>query len=372
LLAPFLIDSYELEAEVFNKGIPDQMLAGMDEEGLVGLGILPGPMRRVVGVKDAFTTVKAFEGQQIAMYDSALAEQTLAALGATARAMPVGGDLDGYDAVELNLASVKGFGYASVVDSIAANVNLWPRPQVLLISQARFDQLSPEEQQILRAATNSMRAGSLEDLGAEDQKALSVLCKTDVSFPVAKAADLRALEAAVGSVHQGLRADPDTARWVNEIAGLKSAVAAPPEVASCDKAKQSSQAAGIPDGTYTRTITQADLDKLGIPGKTDDGDYYPLGTWTLAFDNGLMTMRNANPQDEDETYTYSIFRDRIHAETGGVTMDATFSYQDGKLMFTDMTFPGCDDCYNTDGSILSFGGYPVAFGFVPKPWVKQP
>jgi Bacterial extracellular solute-binding protein, family 7 len=233
------------------------------------------------------------------MYDSALVEQTLAALGATARAMPVGGDLDGYDAVELNLASVKGFGYASVVDSIAANVDLWPRPQVLLISQARFDQLSPEEQQILRAATNSMRAESLEDLGAEDQKALSVLCKTDVSFPVAKAADLRALEAAVGSVHQGLRADPDTPRWVNEIAGLKSAVAAPPEVASCDKAKQSSQAAGIPDGTYTRTITQADLDKLGIPGKTDDGDYYPLGTWTLAFDNGLMTMRNANPQDED-------------------------------------------------------------------------
>jgi hypothetical protein len=53
-------------------------------------------------------------------------------------------------------------------------------------------------------------------------------------------------------------------------------------------------------------------------------------------------------------------------------MDATFSYQDGKLMFTDMTFPGCDHCYNTDGSILSFGGYPVAFGFVPKPWVKQP
>jgi TRAP-type C4-dicarboxylate transport system substrate-binding protein len=77
LLAPFLIDSYELEAEVFNKGIPDQMLAGMDEEGLVGLGILPGPMRRVVGVKDAFTTVKAFEGQQIAMYDSATPSRRL-------------------------------------------------------------------------------------------------------------------------------------------------------------------------------------------------------------------------------------------------------------------------------------------------------
>jgi hypothetical protein len=142
-------------------------------------------------------------------------------------------------------------------------------------------------------------------------------------------------------------------------------------VASCDKAKQSSQAAGIPDGTYTRTITQADLDHLGIPGKADSGDFYPLGNWTLVFDNGLLTMRNPNPQDEEGTYTYSVFRDRIHAE-GGVTMEATFSYVDGKLLFSDMTFPGCDDCYNPDGSLLSFGGDAVAFGTVPKPWVRQP
>ena len=370
LLAPFLIDSYELEAKVFEKGIPDQMLAGMHEKGLVGLGILPGPMRRVVGLNGTFTTVKAFEGQQIAMNDSALTEETLTALGATASAWPAGGDLREYDAVELQLSSVRGFGYAPVVDSIAANVNLWPRAGVLLISKARFEELSPEEQQILRTATESLRAGTLEDLGAEDQEALKMLCKTDIRFPVAKPADLRALEAAVSSVHQGLRADPDTARWVDEIAGLKAAVAAPPEVARCDEAKQSSQAAGIPNGTYARTITQADLNQLGITGKADDGGVYPLGQWTLVFDNGLLTKSSSDPADV-AAYTYSIFRDRIHVE-GGVTMEATFSYQDGKLLFTDMTFPGCDDCYNPDGSLLSFGGDAVAFGTVPKPWVRQP
>ncbi len=367
LLAPFLIDSYELEAKVFDKGIPDQMLAGMNQEGLVGLGILPGPMRRVVGLNGAFTNVKAFEGQQIAMNDSALTEETLTALGATARAWPAGGDLKGYDAVELQLSSVKGFGYAPVVDSIAANVNLWPRAGVLLISKARFDELSPEEQQILRTATATLRAGILEDLGAEDQEALTMLCKTDISFPVAKPADLRALEAAVSSVHKSLRTDPNTARWIDEIAGLKAAVAAPPEVASCDKSKQSSHAAGIPNGTYTRTITQADIDQLGITGP--EGDTYRLGKWTLVFDNGLMTKINPNP-DDVQTYTYSIFRDRIHAE-GGETIEARFSYQDGKLLLTDMTFPDCDDCYNPDGS-LRLGGDAVAFGVVPKPWVRQP
>jgi TRAP-type C4-dicarboxylate transport system substrate-binding protein len=183
LLAPFLIDSYELEAKVFDNGIPDQMLAGMNQEGLVGLGILPGPMRRVVGLNDAFTTVKAFEGQQIAMNDSALSEETLTALGATARAWPAGGDLKEYDAVELQLSSVRGFGYAPVVDSVAADVNLWPRAGVLLISKARFEELSPEEQQILRTATDTLRAGILEDLGAEDQAALKDALQDRRQFP---------------------------------------------------------------------------------------------------------------------------------------------------------------------------------------------
>jgi hypothetical protein len=57
LLAPFLIDSYELEAEVFNKGIPDQMLAGMDEEGWSAWhpSRSDAPRR---WAEDAFTTVR--------------------------------------------------------------------------------------------------------------------------------------------------------------------------------------------------------------------------------------------------------------------------------------------------------------------------
>ena len=57
---------------------------------------------------------------------------------------------------------------------------------------------------------------------------------------------------------------------------------------------------------------------------------YPLGKWTLVFDNGLLTKQRRGSPTNVETYTYSIFRDRIHVE-GGVTMEATFSYKDGKL-----------------------------------------
>ena len=47
LMAPFLVDSYALQRAVLESDLEREMLAGLDGTGLVGLGILPGPMRRV-------------------------------------------------------------------------------------------------------------------------------------------------------------------------------------------------------------------------------------------------------------------------------------------------------------------------------------
>jgi hypothetical protein len=66
--------------------------------------------------------------------------------------------------------------------------------------------------------------------------------------------------------------------------------------------------------------------------------------------------------------TYSIFRDRIHAGGAGVTMDATFSYRT-EALFADMTFPGCDDCYNRTVA-LSFGSAVASAPF--EALVRQP
>ena len=47
LMAPFLIDSYALQRAVLESDLEQEMLDGLDGTGLVGLGILPGPLRRV-------------------------------------------------------------------------------------------------------------------------------------------------------------------------------------------------------------------------------------------------------------------------------------------------------------------------------------
>ena len=65
LLAPLLVDSYELEGRVFESGIPTNMLEGVEELGVVGIGVLPGPMRRLLGVSHPFLQPSDFDGQVI-------------------------------------------------------------------------------------------------------------------------------------------------------------------------------------------------------------------------------------------------------------------------------------------------------------------
>src|SRR4051812_41050909 len=65
LLAPFLVDSFALESKVFAEGIPDQMAEGLGSIGLVGVGVLPGGLRRMLGRRTAFTTASSFRGSRI-------------------------------------------------------------------------------------------------------------------------------------------------------------------------------------------------------------------------------------------------------------------------------------------------------------------
>src|SRR4029077_7186743 len=51
LVAPFLIDSYGVERQIFASGMPQRMLRGVAHAGVVGIGVLPGPMRKALGVR---------------------------------------------------------------------------------------------------------------------------------------------------------------------------------------------------------------------------------------------------------------------------------------------------------------------------------
>ena len=73
---------------MFEQGIPERMLEGVGELDLVGIGVLPGPMRKLLGVSKPFVRPRDFAGQVVGLQDSAVADKTLRALGATPRLVP--------------------------------------------------------------------------------------------------------------------------------------------------------------------------------------------------------------------------------------------------------------------------------------------
>jgi TRAP-type C4-dicarboxylate transport system substrate-binding protein len=71
LHAPLLVDSYALQAEVLESGIPGEMLKALEPLRLVGLGVLPGPLHKLLGVERPLRQPADFRGQRIGITDSA-------------------------------------------------------------------------------------------------------------------------------------------------------------------------------------------------------------------------------------------------------------------------------------------------------------
>ena len=133
MLAPLLIDSQDLQGKVFDAGIPDEMLAGVDKIGVVGVGILPGPLRRPMSKADPFTSPDAFRGKVVGTQTSALSEAAYRALGATAVHLGTGAPIDQVDAYDPQVGLVWGNHYEEQgATDIVGNVNLWPRPLAII------------------------------------------------------------------------------------------------------------------------------------------------------------------------------------------------------------------------------------------------
>ena len=64
---PFAVESYDLEGALLDAGIADPMLDDVERLGLVGLGVLPGPLRKVLGVSKALTGPSDFAGTRVGL-----------------------------------------------------------------------------------------------------------------------------------------------------------------------------------------------------------------------------------------------------------------------------------------------------------------
>ena len=349
LVAPMLVDSHDLQAAVFEAGIPQQMLQGLEDMDLAGIGVLPGPMRKVLGVSKPFLTPADFAGAVVGLQDSGVAAQTMLAVGATPSAVPTSADLDGLDAYEQQLASIADNHYYATAKYVTGNVNLWPRPLVILMNNDAVESLTSEQREVLRDSAVAAVPDALAASRAEDDNAVPTLCREGITLTVATEVDLGELHAAFQPVYDELAADPATKDYLDAITALKDELAVPPDTAACpamDTASDTGGAAdniGFPEGTFEMTLTPDD----GVwCDQYTPAPYPALHQATLINGNVelLVQVDVDGTMEVGNVATYSVFRDRIELTDALGTMSARWSFDGQNLTFTDLAnYPGCGD-----------------------------
>ena len=363
LQAPMLIDSYALERAVVASEIPGQMLQGLTETGVRGLGILADGLRQPIAVKHPLLGVGDWRGITFGSAKSQIQARAIRALGATPMEIfrrtrnqaLLDGTLQGF---EMSLLVYEHNVPPPRAPYVTANVILWPQLDVLLANPGRLAKLTGQQRGWLQQAAQAAadRSAALAEHANRDAQALNNACQSGARLATASPADLAALRTAFAPVYASLERDPQTKAFIERIQALKrSAPAGAPLAipAGCTgKAPQqpAARAGTVPadlNGTYRYLLTKEDARKVGDP----EVDQFPH----------VNTVKLRDGKVEGGCFgqgaTYSVTGDQITFDTPeyGSTMTFTFSV-DGKGNLHLTPTPSVDK-----------GG---AFECSYKPWTK--
>jgi TRAP-type C4-dicarboxylate transport system substrate-binding protein len=355
LVAPFLIDSYDLERAVLEDPIAQQMISSVKGAGLVGIGVLPGPLRFI----DAHDPVRApsdLKGSVIGIDDTWVGAETVKALGGTV-AVPTTNNLSTLTGAVAQLGAIVGNRWNSTLPAVAAGIPFWPRPVIVVMNQARFDALSDAQRRILHDAAATSIARRTEQLAGEDELAVQGICRTG-SIPVASAADRLAFRSAVSSVYDQLDRDTATAAFIKRIDELKAGLAANTPYACAEAVAQGSEspALGIPDGTYRLSITPAEVEAWIRANKVpaDAKLAFPVKDCPCTYS---FTVHGTELLDESkDPWKLSYFGgDHVSIGDFAGTYGFRWSYADNTLTLSDITG----------------GAWEDAEVWTIKPWVRD-
>ena len=331
LTAPLLIDSYALQDRVLRSPMIGQMLRGLRPLGLAGIGVLPGPFRKPLGITRPLLKPTDYTGLRIGVQQSLVADATVRALRATPVWFPVSGPITGFGAIEQQIGSIEGNQYDEVGKYLTANVNLWPRPLVLFANGRTWAALTPAQRRILGQAATGDLAAETKFVRDDERTATAMLCRRGLlRFLTASPADLAALRRVVQPVYAQLERDPQTRRYIRQIEAMRQGIPAEPAPGCAATTRPAGTArppagtAGPLDGVYRFTDTAAELQATS---GTAAGDVVPenYGTWTLVLDRGHFAVTQEDSQACTWGYgTFTVKGDRMawrFTDGGGIAPD---------------------------------------------------
>jgi TRAP-type C4-dicarboxylate transport system substrate-binding protein len=314
--APLLIDSYRLEGRVLTSDVVAPMLAELRPLGLVGIGVLPGPIRRPLGGTHRLAKPGDFRELTIGTSQSRVADATMRTLGATPRRLPATEQwLPGLDGIERQTSGIEGDKLDKEGSHLMTNVNLWPRAIVLFANERAYGTLTAEQRRILRTAAADAVPKKLATERDREGEAADNLCrKGNVTFDSATPAELRSLRHTVEPVYRDLARDPGTRVAISAITRLKHQVdERPTEVHGCQVEQEAPASAGRTklDGVWTMDTDRS----ASVP------EYFPenWGHWIFVFDRG----RFAITQENKPSCTWGYGKFKVHGNR------TTWTFTDG-------------------------------------------
>ena len=290
LHAPLLIDSYELQERVLTSDLVGSLLDELRPLDLVGIGILPGGIRRPLGVGGRLAAPSDFLGHTIGVQQSRVADATMRALGARPRRFPASiPGLDGLGGVEHRVSSIDSDRLDVEGSHLMTNVDLWPRPLVLVARAGAYGRLTAEQRRILRtAAENVVPRKVAAERALEAESAGNICRKGRATFESASDDELLALRRAVEPVYVELRRDPATDAAIESIERLKYELGEPPaDLENCERPAAPPGSGATPmDGVWRMDTGR---EAAGQEGLAEN-----WGRWIYVFDRGRFAITQEN------------------------------------------------------------------------------
>ncbi len=153
---PYIFRDKEHMHKVMDGEIGEEILAAFEPHDLVGLAFYDGGSRSFYNSEKPITSIEDLQGMKFRVMQSDVFVDMVNALGANATPMPYG---EVYSAIETgviegaenNFPSFESSGHYEVANYITLDEHLIV-PEVLVMSKAAWDKLTPEDQAIVRQA----------------------------------------------------------------------------------------------------------------------------------------------------------------------------------------------------------------------------
>lgn len=202
---PFIFADEDQQWKVLDGPIGDEILDGMKSADLVGLAYYDSGSRNLYNTKKEIKTPEDLKGMKIRVQQSQMMVDMVEALSATAVPLPYGevyaalqsGEIDG---AENNWPSYYSTSHFEVAPYYSLN-GLTMTPEVLIVSKSVWDDLSAEDQKIVKEAARQSEAAQRAAWKEYEDKSISAI-QASGKNTFTEVADISAFQNAVAPLYE--------------------------------------------------------------------------------------------------------------------------------------------------------------------------